>query len=334
MHPDPTPRFGLPEAVQIAQEIFALSATAAALPSERDQNFLLATAAGEKYVLKIANFDEERAVLEFQNAVLRHVAARAPRLALPRLQPASSGEEIAQVRDRRGQPYFVRLIGWLEGQLLAEALPHTDSLLASLGSMMGPLDRALQGFSHPAMGRELRWDVRHAGLALEHLPLLPREQQEVVRKFMTEWQRVDWSGLRQGVIHGDANDYNVLVRDGLVAGVIDFGDIVHSAVVCDLAIAAAYAMLDKFRPLDAAAIIVRAYHEHFPLTGAELDALYPLIAARLCMSLCYAAYNARTKSGDSYQQVTAGPGWQLLQQLAAIPPGVALATFRAACGVN
>ena len=334
MNPDTTPQFAIPEAVQFAREIFGLSATAAALPSERDQNFLLATAAGEKYVLKIAKSDEERAVLEFQNAVLRHVAERAPRLALPRLQSTPNGEEIAQARDRRGRPYFLRLFGWLEGQMLAEALPHADSLLASLGSMMGRLDRALQGFTHPAMGRELLWDVRLAGLALEHLPLLPRVQRDVILEFMTAWRGIGWSGLRHSVIHGDANDYNVLVRDGLVAGVIDFGDIVHSAVVCDLAIAVAYAMLDKPRPLDAAAIIVRAYHEQFPLTAAELDALYPLITARLCMSLCYAAYNARAKSGDAYQQVTAAPGWNLLLQLAATPPELALTTLRAACDTN
>ena len=334
MNPDTTPQFAIPQAVQFAREIFGLSATAAALPSERDQNFLLATAAGEKYVLKIAKSDEERAVVEFQNALLRHVAERAPGLALPRVRPTRDGEEMTQVRDRRGAPYFVRLIGWLEGQMLAEALPHADALLASLGAMMGKLDRALQGFSHPAMHRELLWDVRHAGRALEHLPLLPPLQQAVIRKFMAAWRGIGWSDLRHSVIHGDANDYNVLVRDGLVAGVIDFGDIVHSAVVCDLAIAVAYAMLDKPRPLEAAAIIVRTYHEQFPLTAAELDALYPLITARLCMSLCYAAYNARAKSGDAYQQVTAAPGWNLLLQLAAIPPELALTTLRAACDTN
>ena len=334
MRLDTTPQFNIPDAVQFTRDVFGLTATAAALPSERDQNFFLETTGGDQYVLKIAKSDEARVVLEFQNAVLRHVAERAPALALPRLQPTPSGEEMTQIRDGRGRPHFIRLIGWLEGQMLAEALPHSDALLASLGSMIGQLDRALQGFSHPGMHRELLWDVRHAGLALEHLPLLPPVQQNVIKKFMTAWQSIDWSSLRHSVIHGDANDYNVLVRDGLVAGVIDFGDIVHSAVVCDLAIAVAYAMLDKPRPLEAAATIVRTYHEQFPLTAAELDALYPLITARLCMSLCYAAYNAQAKSGDAYQQVTAAPGWNLLQQLAVVPPQMALTILRDACPTN
>ena len=82
---------------------------------------------------------------------------------------------------------------------------------------------------------------------------------------MRQWSQIDWSKLRHGVIHGDANDHNVLVRQGRVAGLIDFGDLVYSAVVCDLAIAVAYAMLAKPQPLDVAGAIVRAYHERLPL---------------------------------------------------------------------
>jgi len=49
------------------------------------------------------------------------------------------------------------------------------------------------------------------------------------------------------------------------------------------------------------------------------------------MSLCIAAYNARAKRGDAYQQVTAGPAWKLLQQLAGVPRAAAVATLRGTC---
>ena len=334
MNPITTPQFTAPEAVHIGKAVFGLTATAAALPSERDQNFLLTTAAGGKYVLKIAKSDEDRAVLDFQNATLEYVAGRAPSLAVPRLHPTSSGEPMSQARDRGGRAHFIRLIGWLEGTMYADAVPHGAALLTSLGTTMGELDRALQGFAHPAMHRELHWDLRHADQALAHLSLLPLEQQAVVGQFMQAWRNIDWGALRHGVIHGDANDYNVLVRNDLVVGVIDFGDIVHSAIACDLAIALAYAMLAQPQPLDAAASVTRAYHGRFPLTSAEVAALYPLVTARLCMSLCYAAYNARAKSGDAYQQVTAAPAWNLLRKLAEAPPAMALGAFRNACGMQ
>jgi Ser/Thr protein kinase RdoA (MazF antagonist) len=330
---DTTPRFSPEEAAQIAQQVFGLSALVSVLPSERDQNFLLKVVGGDRFVLKIAKSDEDRAILEFQNAALDCVAGRAPTLAVPRLCPTRDGEDLSQISDRAGRAHYVRLIKWLDGTMLAEIASHDAPLLASLGVTIAEVDRALQGMSHPAMHRELHWDVRRADLSLAHLPLLAIEQQRVVQRMMQTWSEIDWRLLRHGIIHGDANDHNVLVRDGRVVGLIDFGDLVHSAVACDLAIALAYAMLAKPKPVEAAARVVRAYHDCFPLNSAELDALYALTGARLCMSVCYAAYNARVKSTDVYQQVTAAPAWELLQQLAALPPLAVRATWRHACGL-
>jgi Ser/Thr protein kinase RdoA (MazF antagonist) len=327
-----TPQFTAGEAEQIARREFGLAARSAALPSERDQNFLLATTAGEKFVLKFAKSDEARAVLEFQNAVLEWLAARAPALAVPRLKPMRSGATLGEARDGAGRTHYVRLIGWLEGEMYASVRPHDGALLESLGAVLGDLDRALAGFSHPAMHRELHWDLRHAAQALEHLPLLAARQQAVVRQFMAAWHELDWTALRHGVIHGDANDHNVLVRGGRVVGLIDFGDIVHSALACELAIGLAYAMQRQPRPLEAAARVVRSYHARLALTAAEIDALYPLLTARLCMSLCYAAHNARAKSDDPYQQVSAAPAWELMQELVGVTPAAARAALHAAYG--
>ena len=66
---------------------------------------------------------------------------------------------------------------------------------------------------------------------------------------------------RHGVIHNDGNDYNILVNLGEVAGVVDFSDMVSSALVFEIANAAAYCMLDKPEPLRVAADIVTGYHE-------------------------------------------------------------------------
>ena len=95
-----TPKFAIADAVRFARDIYGLGVAASMLPSERDQNFALETAAGEKYVLKIANADEDRSVLGLQNAALAHVARRAPGLALARLIPTFSGEELATILRR------------------------------------------------------------------------------------------------------------------------------------------------------------------------------------------------------------------------------------------
>ncbi len=56
---------------------------------------------------------------------------------------------------------------------------------------------------------------------------------------------------RVGTIHGDLNDYNIIATtDGRdVASFIDFGDIVKSYIVNDIAVCAAYFMLKKEDPI-------------------------------------------------------------------------------------
>jgi Ser/Thr protein kinase RdoA (MazF antagonist) len=310
---------------------FGLRGTLAALPSERDQNFSIQTASIEKFVLKIAKSDERREVLELQNSVLAYLGAELGGLSLPRLTTTPSGEEILEVRGHQGRKYLVRLLSWVDGVPLVHATPHDEGVLESLGCLLATIDRSLQAFTHPAMHRDLHWDLKHADQAFRHSALLSADQRMLVDGLSRDWYEIRWQELRQGVIHGDANDYNVLVRGGKVVSLLDFGDMVHSAVVCDLAIALAYVMLEKADPLSAARSVATAYHRVFPLTPAEADALFTLAASRLCMSVCYAALNARDKVSDEYQQVSAVPAWKLLAYLASLPEGFARLTLREAC---
>ena len=95
---------------------------------------------------------------------------------------------------------------------------------------------------------------------------LTRTWRERVQTAFVRWEQLDWTSLRQGVIHGDANDHNVLAEPDRMTGLLDFGDMVHSAIVCDLAVALAYAMLGERDPLAAAGAVIRGYHRHNPLT--------------------------------------------------------------------
>lgn len=90
------PHFSASEAQSLAVGLFGVSATAQPLPSERDQNFLLEPSSGPQFVLKIANADQENAILDAQNAALTHLASQAPELHCPRIHQATTGELIAR----------------------------------------------------------------------------------------------------------------------------------------------------------------------------------------------------------------------------------------------
>jgi 4-aminobutyrate aminotransferase-like enzyme/Ser/Thr protein kinase RdoA (MazF antagonist) len=316
------PRFTVEDAVRIAEQLFGVSAAAEPLPSERDQNFLLRTVGGDKLLLKIANSEERREVLEYQNQLIRRLAEGCPELRFPRIVG-----EIA-----RTGPYFARLLTWMDGEVLANVATHSDELLTSLGCAMGQIGRALEGFRHPGAQRRLRWDIRHAGLAKGHLDLLPEHRRRIVETGFAGWERISWSTLREGVIHGDANDYNVLVDGGRVVSILDFGDSVHTAVVCDPAIAIAYAMLGKRDPIAAASCVVEGYHAVYPLREAEVDVVFTLAIARLCLSVCYSAHHARTAPHNEYLGVTEAPAWELLERLHEFPADWPREVFRRACG--
>jgi 4-aminobutyrate aminotransferase-like enzyme/Ser/Thr protein kinase RdoA (MazF antagonist) len=329
------PSFTPDEVIRIAGEYYGLHATAAPLPSERDQNFLMCDAAGAQFVLKIANSEEALEILDLQNKVLKLLAKADTGLEWPRVVPTLSGNPIVPVEAPGGAAYFVRMLTWVTGVCMANVRPHTPELLSALGQALARMDGALAGFSHQAAHRKLYWDLRHASLARPHLELLSDSQRAVVEPFLDAGERVDWDALPASVIHGDANDYNILVDEtgSRVTTVLDFGDMVHTATVCDLAVALAYVMLDKQDPIAAAAQVVAAYHQARPLTEPEIDALYTLAATRLAMSVCYCAWQTRKAPHNDYLNISNGPAWELLERLATLPAGWPRDVFRRACGL-
>jgi Ser/Thr protein kinase RdoA (MazF antagonist) len=140
--------------------------------------------------------------------------------------------------------------------------------------------------------------------------------------------------LRRSVIHNDANDHNVLVGADRVTGLIDFGDMVESASVGELAVAATYAMMGCGDPLAVTAELVAGYHEQFPLREDDLAALYPLICARLCLSVVHSARSSAANPDNTYITVSEESAWALISTMLEVQPEAAESTFRAACGLD
>ncbi|PIE79535.1 MAG: alanine--glyoxylate aminotransferase [Chloroflexi bacterium] len=345
------PQFTDQEAVQIAQEVYGISGSVKSLPSERDQNYRLIDDNGRSYVLKIAGKTEARDILDYQNQALTHLR-RQPDLAayIPEVVLSKAGEAITAWPERAaasqtdGGTFDVRLLTYLPGIPLALVNPHSPDLLYDFGHFLGRTTVAFAHFRHPAMYRRLHWDMTHTSTTIRerigHIQEI--EQRALVENVLARFEAdvlPCLSDLRRSVIHSDANDYNVLVtaerkQPRRIAGLIDFGDMVHSATIFELAIAAAYAMLDKRDPLAAAAQMVAGYHEALPLTELELALLFTLINARLATSVTMSTYQQSLHPDDPYLVISQKPAWAMLRKLAEVPPGLAKAIFRQACGLE
>ncbi|MCB2149364.1 MAG: aminotransferase class III-fold pyridoxal phosphate-dependent enzyme [Deltaproteobacteria bacterium] len=343
------PRFSESQAAALAEKMFNLAASAEGLPSERDQNFRLKDKKGGQFVLKIANAAENREVLELQNRAMTHVAEQGAALfdefaPCPRVLSAPGGKEILWTPGQDGTGHFVRLLTYLPGKPLATVNPHDGELLFSLGSFLGRIDRVFMDFDHPATHRAFHWDLARCGEVVGSLldNIDEAEKRDLVRHLFDRYRASiapKLAGLRTSVIHSDGNDYNVLASPygrwgNRVTGLIDFGDMVHSHTVNELAIACAYALMGKKDPLAAAVRVVAGYHRAFALGETELAVLFDLICMRLCTSVCHSAHQIRLAPQNTYLLISQQPAWELLFRLREISPDFAEALFRNACGFD
>jgi 4-aminobutyrate aminotransferase-like enzyme/Ser/Thr protein kinase RdoA (MazF antagonist) len=339
---DHAPAFSLDDASGICRSVYGLRATASALPSERDQNFLLRTGAGDRFVLKFANATEELALLEAQNQAMERLAKRVD--FCPQVVPDLEGNQIATFTSATGVKHFVRLVTYLPGRPLGNLKFQSDALFRDLGVKIGQLSGALQDFDHPALHRDFHWDLASGLETIRAYQGLIRDPEikKLVAQFTVKFEQ-DLTPLmptlRKSIIHNDANDFNLLVDGGndiythnqTITGLIDFGDMLYSYTAGDLAVAAAYAMLGKDDPLACAARIAGGFHSDHPLEENELAALYNLVCLRLCMSACLAAYQQTQQPDNAYLSISQAAIHETLPVLAGIHPRFAEAVFREAC---
>ncbi|MCP9237644.1 aminotransferase class III-fold pyridoxal phosphate-dependent enzyme [Lewinella sp. JB7] len=302
------------------------TAEARSLPGEVDQNYRVVATDGMPYVLKISPPGADPAAVDFQRAILNHLRASS----LPFQIPAIVEEMSLPTPDGNRQ---VRLHAWVDGRILDEVKPRTPALWQSWGATSGRLCAALADFDHPYAHRPYKWDPVRAPTARPLLQYLSNSEKMLAEYFFDRQELLDTAGLRRSVNYNDAHEHNLLVRDGRVSGVIDFGDAVYTATICELAIACAYAGMQQADPLDSMRMVIAGFRTEFPVTESELGVLYDLIAARLLLTVTAAAENRHAHPDNPYLSVSEAPAWTLLHYLRTLPPALATAHFRHAAGI-
>jgi 4-aminobutyrate aminotransferase-like enzyme/Ser/Thr protein kinase RdoA (MazF antagonist) len=314
------PRFSAEDVERIAAEL-GLDGTATDLGSERDQTFLVEGPA-DAGVVKLSNLGEDPATLDLETEAILHVARVDPELpvALPRVVSAEAGaaayRTTAQGEDAM---HFVRLFERLRGRDGGPGL--SQAAVRAYGATHARLNLALRGFFHPGSGRELLWDLAHAA---KLRPLCASVEDPTRRRLVEsvldrhdEHVAPRWSRLPAHVVHGDLNLDNVLFDDhGRITGIVDFGDVGHTAQVGDFAIG--LASLLRGRPLDdvfrIARIATDGYQSRIPLEAEEADVLGDLVATRLAAIVVISAWRvARYPENAEYIQAWDDDSWRLLE---------------------
>ncbi len=277
----------------------------------------------QNFTLKFYNPDEEpytKEILEAENLLLQRLTTD-DKTSFPVPQKDSEGKYLSysQVQNK-----LYRLLTFIEGEMLAD-VEHTPELFYSFGKFVAQMNKQISDFRNISTeARKFVWDLQYLELNRKFIKFIddPSEKKLVEYFFLQFKENVEpkLESLRKRVIHGDANDWNVLVEDGKVSGIIDFGDITYSPLINELAIAVAYAIFGKDDFTKWAIPIIKGYHEILPLEEEEIELLYYLIAARACVSVCNGANKIHEETDSEYVIVSLKPAWDLLRRWIRLNP--------------
>ncbi|MCT4557696.1 MAG: aminotransferase class III-fold pyridoxal phosphate-dependent enzyme [Pelagimonas sp.] len=314
-----------------------IDATLRRLDGEYDLNFLAETASGQGFVVKAMRPDCEDWLVEMQIEALDHIRTQSADTPIPAVIAATDGAKMLRLPDETGALRLVWVIERLPGICYAKANPKSDALLTEVGHTLGATTKALQDFEHPKLLRDFKWDLTQAAwigpeLNCIHDPARRALIQKIHDAFVSLRPALD--RLPKQAIHNDANDYNILINGApyapSVSGLIDLGDMCAAPRICDLAIAAAYMVLDHPTPEAALAALVSGYHQANPLSAGEIDMIWPLLRARLAVSVVNSTLMAVDNPDDPYVTISQAPAWRFLETHD-LNPGLLSARLRAAC---
>ncbi len=301
-----------------------------------NSNFLVKTK-DKQYVFKTyINNEETFTLLEAENETLLFLHLTDGNN-YPKPIPFKDSS-LVKILEVEGKKRICRLISFLEGELLGNIIP-AKTLFQTLGGFIAQLDLQLQSFDNNTIkARKWQWDIQYIHLNKKYIKDIQSvKDRNFINHFFQQFEKNILpllSKLRKSIIHGDANEWNVLVYNGKVTGIIDFSDLSYTPLINELAITIAYACLYVENPLEWASIIIKSYHNVLPLEEKEIAILYYLIIARLCISVCNSAHSRKENPNNEYAFISEKPAWKLLYKWSNISSIKAENHFRSAIGMT
>jgi Ser/Thr protein kinase RdoA (MazF antagonist) len=286
---------------------FDSSSETKSLPSYEDQNVLVKTA-GKKFVLKIYNHTASEEFIKFQNLVLDLLFKNSVSVAQIQLSTQNKSIEFT----KKGN--MVVLLSYLEGIPFGDALDKV-SYMENIGTELAKLDSVLCEFDHEEAHRKHDWDILNTDELSPKISHIKNEENNAIATYYVNLFiefKPKIQKLRRQIIHGDVNDYNIILGENGSVRFIDFGDLIYTQTICDLAICLAYlSIYFSENPIDGILPTLRSYHKHFPISNEELEVLFPLLCSRLAMSVIQSTYFSDPE--NPYISISQGKAWDTLK---------------------
>ena len=292
------PELGPNDAVALAVEHWGVSGSPQRLRGERSHNTLITGSGGDAWTLQVQSASEDPAVIDLQTRAMRHLERRAPDVPVPRVVPTGTGAVHAEV-EIAGRRHLARLVTFLPGTTFDPSVPLPAPAYHRIGGLIGRIAAALSDFEHPAAAHFMPWDIGNGLIVDRDL------RRELAPESLAALESVDdrlhaavatMAALPHRTIHNDGHCGNLVRPDATadqVTGVIDFGDLVHTATAADVAIIAESFAPDHADPAAVVAAVTAGYHAELPLGDDEIDAIPELVLARTALNVLLVEYQIR-----------------------------------------
>jgi len=290
-----------------------------------NENYLIKKEDGSCFVLKLADKETTAEVIKIEHLAVDQLNEAGLDINLPRVIMTKTGSVLACLKTKDKKQIRGRLLEFVEGKAWCESLPAKVKQLEDLGKIIAKMNIVLSFIVQPGSitgskngsKRTHHWDLARADQHRSKISIIDNPK----RREILEWVfhlyaaivKPLLESLPQSLIHGDINDDNVLVADHKIAGILDFGDCLENPTICDLAIALAYHTLDEGDPFKAAATIIGSYHKVRALTMDEIKVIFPLMCARLAVSVIISAQRKKIDPSQKNWFVSEERAWKKLE---------------------
>lgn len=336
------PHFSLLAIEKFVNQYFGLTVKAKELSTYTDQKFYLKDKKGKEYIAKITNENVDIKHLALQNAAFAFLYDKIEGLSTQKVYQNLQGENITEIEDEKGTIFYLRLLSWVKGEIWENELPNNVKLCEEMGKKLAKMSLLLQDFVSPvSIQNDSKRDALKVAWVYDELNCMENEEdRDIIRYFLIYYKEhilPSIADLREGVIHNDANTHNIIVKKekgkAKVAALIDFGNMMESKVVVELAVCCAYLSMNFPNPLEIASHIIRGFHSIFPLNEPEMRAIFPIMMNRAIISVAYSAINHKNGEESDYVYTYEASAWQMLKRMRFVSPNFAYFYFRKACGL-
>nr|XP_002120512.1 hydroxylysine kinase isoform X1 [Ciona intestinalis] len=310
----------------VVRELYAVSTiTVKQLEGYADSNYYISAQPNQysctEFVLKIIHMENESVKCQYHaiGCSLQHLHKQGVQVS--KLIPTVDGEMLGSYDfNDNACACGVMLLTYIQGQTLCEVVVtqlHMNDIAQQSGKAIAQIDEALSTL-HLSDELQLKgeWNLLNLDFvkSCSHYMRCNKTKDLCHRVFNLFEDKVvkNLNKLQTGLIHGDANDANLILKQQpgcgrwIIEGIIDFGDMAHSFYLFEIAILVAYFMMKAFKDgLDADIVadhVLKGFKSVLRLNPFEHEVLYVTVAEVAAHSLCKTAADAQ-KSPDNYDYI-------------------------------